>query len=271
MPTLTHKSLTIDYLDEGAGPTVVLLHSSVSGNRQWRRLVADLSTRYRCLAPNLLGYGGTTPWASDRRQTLADAAEVGLAICGLAQGPIRLVGHSWGGAVALATAHRLGPRVSHLALYEPMLMGLLAGHGRALALREAQTVYAAVQKYGDAGDWLILAKIFTDYFNGDGAWAATPAERQQAVASQLPPNRHEWDAGAVPITTAQLAGIVAQTVVLCGSDTRLVLRETVAVLAEAFPKWRVVDIPGAGHMGPLTHSVPVNECITAFLTDTKSA
>lgn len=271
MPTLTHQGLTIDYLEEGSGPTVVLLHSSVSGNRQWRRLVADLSTRYRCLAPNLLGYGGTTPWVNSRRQTLADAAEVGLAICGLAQGPIRLVGHSWGGAVALATAHRLGPRVSHLALYEPMLMGLLAGHARAEALREAHTVYAAVQKYGDAGDWLTLARVFTDYFNGDGAWDVTPAERQQAVANQLPPNRHEWDAGAVPITADQFAGIVAQAVVLCGSDTRLVLRETVAVLAEAFPQWRVVDIPSAGHMGPLTHSAPVNECITAFLADTKGA
>ena len=96
-----------------------------------------------------------------------------LAVCGLVQGPIRLVGHSWGGAVALATAHRLGPRVSHLALYEPMLMGLLAGHERVDALREAQTVYAAVQKYGDAGDWLALAKIFTDYFNGDTCRTAT--------------------------------------------------------------------------------------------------
>lgn len=271
MPTLTHHGLTIDYLDEGSGPTVVLLHSSVSGNRQWRRLVADLSTRYRCLAPNLLGYGGTTPWAGDRRQTLADAAEVALAICGLVQGPIRLVGHSWGGAVALATAHQLGPRVSHLALYEPMLMGLLAGHGCVDALREAQTVYAVVQKYSDAGDWLTVAQVFTDYFNGDGAWAATPAERQQAVASQLPSNRHEWDAGAVPITADQFAGIVAQAIVLCGSDTRLVLSETVAVLAQAFPDWRVVGIPGAGHMGPLTHSVPVNECIKAFLADTKAA
>ena len=271
MPTLTHKGLTIDYLDEGSGPAVVLLHSSVSGNRQWRKLVADLVPKHRCLAPNLLGYGGTTPWVNGRRQTLADAAEVALAVCGLVQGPIRLVGHSWGGAVALATAHQLGPRVSHLALYEPMLMGLLAGHGRADALCEAENVYAAVQKYGEAGDWLTLAQVFTDYFNGDGAWEATPVERQQAVASQLPPNRHEWDAGAVHITANQFAGIVAQAVILCGSDTRRVLRETVAVLAEAFPQWQVVDIPGAGHLGPLTHSLPVNECIKAFLLGTKGA
>jgi pimeloyl-ACP methyl ester carboxylesterase len=51
MPTVTRNGIVVDYLDEGAGPLVVMLHSSVSGNRQWRRLIADLSPRYRCVAP----------------------------------------------------------------------------------------------------------------------------------------------------------------------------------------------------------------------------
>lgn len=271
MPLLTHNNVTIDYLDEGSGPAVVLLHSSVSGNRQWRRLVGDLSSRYRCLAPNLLGYGGTSPWSSNRRQTLADATEVALAVCELAQEPIRIVGHSWGGAVALSAAHKLGSRVSHLVLYEPMLMGLLVGHGRSQALREAEAVYAAVRHHGDAGDWLALAEIFTDYFNGEGAWKATPAERQQAVASQLPPNRHEWDAGAVSITASQLAGIAAKTALLCGNETRLVLKEIAAVLAQAFPDWTAIEVSGAGHMGPLTHSAFVNEHIKTFLVAAEGA
>jgi len=127
MPSISRNGLVIDYLDEGAGPAVVLLHSSVSGNRQWRRLIGELAPDYRCLAPNLLGYGQTSPWSSDRKQTLDDATAVALAVCELIDGPLRLVGHSWGGALALSAAHRLGPRVTHLALYEPMLIGLLAG------------------------------------------------------------------------------------------------------------------------------------------------
>ena len=59
MPILREGELSVDYLDDGAGPAVVLVHSSVSGNKQWRRLVAALRPTYRCVALNLLGYGLT--------------------------------------------------------------------------------------------------------------------------------------------------------------------------------------------------------------------
>ena len=62
----------VDVLDAGTGPPVVLLHSSVSGNRQWKALIAELRDRHRVLAINLLGYGSTPPWPGDRPQRLTD-------------------------------------------------------------------------------------------------------------------------------------------------------------------------------------------------------
>jgi pimeloyl-ACP methyl ester carboxylesterase len=41
---------------------VVLVHGSVSGNRQWLTLTEALKDRYRVLAINLFGYGQTTRW-----------------------------------------------------------------------------------------------------------------------------------------------------------------------------------------------------------------
>ena len=70
MPVLTQGTLHIDHSDAGAGPPVVLIHSSVSGNRQWRSLVEALRDRHRVLAVNLFGYGETTPWPAPARQTL---------------------------------------------------------------------------------------------------------------------------------------------------------------------------------------------------------
>jgi pimeloyl-ACP methyl ester carboxylesterase len=266
MPILHRGDLSVDYLDDGTGPAVVLIHSSVSGNKQWRRLIEALRPTYRCIAPNLLGYGLTTPWLVSRKQTLADAAAVALALCEDIPGPIRLVGHSWGGAVSLAVANKLGRKVSHLALYEPMLAGLLHGHGKAEAWTEAMGIYAAVQTLGDAKDWDALAEIFTDYFNGDGSWASTPIERQRVIASQLPPNRHEWDAGCVPtIAHESFGGVDARTLILRGSMTRLVTKETADVLCQAFPDWQLQEIQGAGHMGPLTHGAIVNAEIQSFL------
>jgi pimeloyl-ACP methyl ester carboxylesterase len=48
----------VDFLEAGSsGPVVMLVHSSVSGARQWRRLMDDLKDRFRVRAVNLFGYG----------------------------------------------------------------------------------------------------------------------------------------------------------------------------------------------------------------------
>ena len=75
-----------------------------------------------------------------------------------------------------------------------MRCDLLHTQGKAKAWPEALGIYTAVQRLSDVQDWAALAELFTDYFNGDGLWAATPAERQSVIANQLPPNRHKWDA-----------------------------------------------------------------------------
>ena len=50
MPVVSKGDLRIDYADDGSGRPVVLVHSSVSGNRQWRVLTEELRDRYRVLA-----------------------------------------------------------------------------------------------------------------------------------------------------------------------------------------------------------------------------
>lgn len=100
MPVCSNGSVTVDYTEDGASETVVLIHSSVSGNRQWRALVDALKERFRLVAVNLFGYGETPPWPGTRLQTLSDQAELALALCEGTQGPIHIVGHSFGASVA---------------------------------------------------------------------------------------------------------------------------------------------------------------------------
>jgi pimeloyl-ACP methyl ester carboxylesterase len=267
MPTLLRNNLCIDYTDAGEGPPVLLLHSSVSGNRQWRKLVGDLSGRFRVIAPNLHGYGETTPWPAQRTQTLPDAAQVVMVLCDALQidGPLRIVGHSFGGAVALWSAHVLGERVSHLALYEPMLPGLLPAGGRIEAAQETDLLYSDVKRLSAQGEWMALAERFTDYFNGDGAWQTNPPERRQLIADLLPPNPHEWDAVIEPLLASRFSGIRAQGLLMRGRKTRPALSEMTALLHQRFLHWRLVDIAGCGHMAPLTHADVINRWIVDFL------
>jgi len=64
MTQLQSGPFTLDYMESGNGEPVLLLHSTASGNRMWRRLTEDLHEaapgRFRVLAPHLFGYGATT-------------------------------------------------------------------------------------------------------------------------------------------------------------------------------------------------------------------
>lgn len=259
--------MQVDCSVSSEGPPVVLVHSSASGSRQWQKLAARLGTRHRVIAPQLRGYGSTPAWAEPRPQTLDDAAAVVLACCDSLDSPIRLVGHSYGGALALWAARTLGKHVSHLALYEPMLPGLLRPHGRLEAAAEAEALHADVQRLGAAGDWLALGERFSDYFNGDGSWAASPPARRAAIAAALPPNVAEWAPVMAPLPADAFAGIGARCLLLRGTHTRRALREIAAVLARQHAHWQLDELPGCGHMGPLTHAEQVNQRLVEFLDE----
>ena len=266
MPVMTRNGQRLDYMAEGEGETVVLVHSSVSGNRQWLALIDALKDRYRVVAPNLFGYGETPSWSGKSPQTLVDQAGLVLALCGEAEGPVHLVGHSFGGAVALKAATLLGSRVGKLVLFEPTLFYLLARHGRTEAFFEAKELADHVRRFGAVGDWSTAASRFADYWLGDGAWEAMPERRQAAFMTALPAAVSEFDAGLGESATAELCmSLPARTMVMHDTGTRRTVREIVELLEEACPHWTFRQLTGTGHMAPLTHPDLVNPVIREFL------
>lgn len=256
----------MDVLEAGAGPPVVLLHSSVSGNRQWTALVNDLRDRHRVLAPNLLGYGATPPFAEPRPQRLADQAALVHAVLDGVDEPVALVGHSFGGAVAMRAAVELGDRVRALVLLEPNPVALLDRVGRRDAFAEACALRDHVQRHGTAGTWADAAPRFADYWLGDGSWDAMPDSRRAAFVAALPPNRHEWDAVTDPeMTVDDVAPQGVPTLVVHDPATRRPIREVVEVLAAVRPDWRFATLPEGGHMAPLVRPDLVTPVVTSFL------
>jgi pimeloyl-ACP methyl ester carboxylesterase len=265
MPLAAKGKLTVDYAEQGAGPPVVLLHSSVSGNRQWRALADDLSDRYRVLAVNLFGYGDTTAWPANTSQSLYAQASLVLCLPGLDQQEMHVVGHSFGAAVALKLALMLGRRVAKLALIEPNPFNLLKQQGRSEAYLEIRALRDHVKCFGSLGDWEPVGERFAEYWLGDGAWAAMPEKRRAAFIAALQPNYYEWD--AVMSEEAGLEdwkSIAAETLVISDPHTRRPIREIVELLAHACPHWQFQPMSG-GHMAPLTRPELVNPLVRRFL------
>jgi pimeloyl-ACP methyl ester carboxylesterase len=266
MPLASSGTLTVDYAEQGQGESVVLLHSSVSGNRQWRALADALSDRYRAIAVNLFGYGETTAWPDNTSQSLYAHVRLLQCIPGIAERPVHLVGHSFGAAVALKAALHFGERVGKLVLIEPNPFSLLKQEGRMEAFLEARALRDHVKCFGSLGDWQSVAERFADYWGGDGTWAAMPDQRRSAFASALRPNYYEWDAVMSEDTTLeQWKSVHAKTLVMSDPQTRRPIREIVELLAQACRHWTFHSISGGGHMAPLTRPELVNPVVRQFL------
>lgn len=272
MPVLSTADARVDYTDDGAGPPVVLVHSSVSANRQWRALIETLKDSYRVLAINLHGYGETTPWPGTTVQTLAAQAKLVLALCETVDRPVHLVGHSFGGSVALKVAQTLGDQVGRLILLEPNPFYLLQQHGRLEAYAEARALRDYVKEHGTAGDWPRVAERFADYWAGEGAWAAMPDKRRATFVASLPPNFYEWD--ALDEEQTPVAGwhaLAAEVLVMCARDTRRSVREIYELFREHCPRWSFAEIAEGGHMAPLARPELVNPIIKGFLDAARHA
>lgn len=86
---------------------MVLLHGCPYSSFVWRRVIPTPSSRFRCLAPDLLGLGDTeTPPDADWSLPAQQGAVLGL-LDELGLNQVALVGHDHGGAVAqqIATDH----------------------------------------------------------------------------------------------------------------------------------------------------------------------
>ena len=95
MPILSTENFKIDYTEDGFGQTIILIHSSMSNNQQWRLLVNSLKDRFHVLAINLFGYCQTSPWTGNSNQTLYDQAKLVIELCSEYKYPFSIVGHSF--------------------------------------------------------------------------------------------------------------------------------------------------------------------------------
>jgi pimeloyl-ACP methyl ester carboxylesterase len=256
----------LDYSDTGTGPAVVLVHSSASGNRQWRRLVETLQTRYRLIAVNLFGYGSTSAWPDTRPLSFADQAELVAAAAALAPAPVALVGHSLGAAVALEAAAGLGTRTRLVIAFEPILFGYLDEHGPQSAYAAIAGIARRYNALAQAGDWNAVGELFIDYWAAPGTWAAMPEERRRNTMAMLPAVVHEWDmatAGVRPLEGWH--AITAPVHLIRAADTRAPTGAIVDLLTRTYPAWQVHTIPAGGHMAPLARPDLVNPVIAAIL------
>lgn len=250
------------YREAGAGEQIVLLHCSSGSSAAWLPVMNHLAQDYRVVAPDLLGYGRSAPWPRD--VPLGPDAELGVveALLDVADRPVHLVGHSYGGTVALRAARRYARQVTSLTLIEPVAFQLLRradepdGWGEIAALAEHHL--ALVGEGRDAA----AAEAFVTYWTGPKAWQQMPDAARDSAVRTAAKVAAEWRLMfAAEDDRDAIAGIGAPTLLICGGRTRTPARRVVEVLRRALPHALHHEIADAGHMSPLTHPAGIAEAI----------
>ena len=247
--------------------SVLFLHCSGSSARQWSPVTAALTEPIDAVPLDLIGYGADAPdWPAGKPCTLDDEADR-LAHRLYGAEPVHVVGHSFGGTVALQFALRWPSRVRSLTLYEPVRFALLFARRMTRAIGDA--IVGVGRKIGAkvmAGRRAEAAELFIDYWSGRGAWAAMNPRHQEAVVARMPKVRAEFEAlFADPIPLAAYRRLSMPVLLLVGGETLTPPREVARLLAGVLPRVDCETLPGLGHMGPITDPTRFAARLGAFL------
>lgn len=258
---------------------ILCLHSSQSSGAQWRPLKQTLSDAFphaHIYTPNLIGYGRGVYDATHSPAEafrLADEVEALApllddiyvdpdAVKASRPQPLHLVGHSYGGALALRIARLLtnaGTPPATITLYEPVAFHLLPDNDS--ARNEILEISAKMDELKPAE----AAASFVDYWNQPGYFAALPAKVQQGMIAKQAKVQADFSALIQePATLEDYATLSSPVMLMHGSESPQSSRRVAQLLADTLPQVTTAETEG-GHMAPLTHPQRVNPEIVSFL------
>lgn len=114
----SHTNALNTYRYGPVGPTQILaIHGLTGHGRRWQPLAERHLPEYAIAAPDLLGHGRSSwdaPWTID-----ANVAALAAVLDADSTGPVSVVGHSFGGAIALSLADKRPDLVGALVLLDP--------------------------------------------------------------------------------------------------------------------------------------------------------
>lgn len=237
----------------GHGPSVILLHSSASSGRQWDTLVAMLPSRYRLHAIDLHGHGAAAAWKGSHPMRLED--ELALVQPLLRPGtPVHLVGHSYGGALALKLAAALPGQVASVAVYEPVLFRLLRDYSpRDRTMSEVLITARSIRNWHALGRADRAAQRFVDFWSGEGTWDGLAPIPQQVIEGRMASVIGHFDAlFSDTLSRSALREFTVPVLCLTGARTRPAARRIGELLRYSMPQAVHEVFADAGHLGPIT-------------------
>ncbi|MEC9154020.1 MAG: alpha/beta hydrolase [Pseudomonadota bacterium] len=269
MASFQYNNLSVNFVTQGVGPAVILLHAGGSSSAQWRKTAAALEESFRLIMPDFIGYGRTDNWIGPEPPSHDDQANMIAALVEQeCDGPIHIVAHSFGGAVAARLVLSRPDLLRRLVLIEPVLTPLLNLAGRQDVFAEYRNLAETFIDNARSGREVSAWRYFIDYRNGAGSWDNLSDEARERFLAGTNQVVETYLANlANPTTLEDCRTIVAPTLIVCGEKTTEPDRIVTEILYRELPNGRYHILPGAEHMSPLTHPDIVAAAVRGHLKD----
>ena len=275
MPKDTRGGFPTHWITAGSGPReALLIHCSLGHAGGWARMVAGLDDLITGIAFDLPGHGRSADWPVQNDdgqgdlQTVSTAMAIDLLEDQMQGRPVDVIGHSFGGTVALRLAVERPDLVRSLVLIEPVFFAVALADRPELPGRDS----AHMIRYREAlqaGDRDAAAQAFTSVWGDGRAWERLPPAQQQAIAARI----HLIEAGAAAIyddasgilPSGALERIAVPVLLVQGAQSPETIQVINDGLARRIAGSTQASVPEAGHMAPITHPLPVAALVRDFL------
>ncbi len=250
--------MKLHFHEEGRGPAILLLHAFPLNSSMWKPQIATLRNSFRCIAPDMRGFGTTPlagPWsledAADDLAELLDTLSVERCV---------VAGLSMGGYIALPFCARHGGRVHALVL----------ANTRARAdteiEKEARTgIIAALEQSGSA---ILPERMLPRLLkpNPDSQVVKTVRDIMAATTAT----------GAIfalkamrdrPDRTSELGRISCPVLVISGEHDAITRIEECRAMADTIPNGTFKEIPNAGHLSNLENPAAFTSAMETWQND----
>ena len=264
MPVPTSmKTSDLRFGYEAAGdpdrPPLVFLHGIGGAARAWRGQLAAFSERYRAIAWDMPGYGGSLPLAHASIVGLAEALQDFLLGTGATR-PI-IVGHSIGGMIVQQwlVKYPLAARAVVLAQTSPAF-------GKSDGDWQKSFIEARLGPLDRGETMRSLAPMLVNELVGDDPDSGGMEIARECMASVREASYRAAILALLDFDQRKALGAIAvPTLVLSGSKDKNAPAPMMAKMAEHIPSAAYVELEGAGHLVNLERPEAFNGALNRFL------
>jgi len=263
----------------GKGPALLLLHGLGCDHTTWSPVIERLARRFTVIAPDLLGHGASDkPRADYTLGGYANGMRDLLAVLDIDR--VTVVGHSFGGGVAMQFAYQFPQYTERLMLIAPGGIGrevnpilralTLPGAGPALAIAATPPIFAAVRFLGECARAARLPGT-ADVSGALSVLSGKHDARERDAFLHVLRAVVDWRGQVVTMTDRAYLALHMPTCVMWGEQDTVVPVGQAEIARRTIPGVRIDIVPGAGHFPHEEFPDRFAAVLTDFVRNTPAA